>query len=218
MLRGSLRKAMTSSERLLSTRLSNLRRNLGRPPVGAAGNGKSNPRARSTRNGPQHSPRRPTSERPRRPGDYDVNGWPHTIFSPERRSPTGANGTSGTVPSPRGRLAHGRSSVPSFASGLHPLGLGGQGAISEAAVEPPHHHAHGPGLFHRQQHARVASAERFEQMPSGGADARGGSDPGKRAAGLELGHHAYSVGGIRGCSTRTGTRWRAARRPDVAPR
>src|SRR3954449_3548051 len=30
-----------------------------------------------------------------RPGDYDVNGWPLTIFSPERRSPTGANGTSG---------------------------------------------------------------------------------------------------------------------------
>jgi hypothetical protein len=37
----------------------------GRPPVGAAGNGESDPRARSTRNGPQHSPRRPTSERPR---------------------------------------------------------------------------------------------------------------------------------------------------------
>src|SRR4051812_18283922 len=32
-----------------------------------------------------------------RPGDYDVNGWPPTIFSPERRSPTGANGTSGRV-------------------------------------------------------------------------------------------------------------------------
>src|SRR3954469_7803164 len=68
---------------------------LGRSPVGAAGNGESDPRARSTRNGPQHSSRRPTSERPRRPGDYDVNGWPPTIFSPERRSPTGANGTSG---------------------------------------------------------------------------------------------------------------------------
>jgi hypothetical protein len=26
-----------------------------------------------------------------RPGDYDVNGWPRTIFSPERRSPTGAD-------------------------------------------------------------------------------------------------------------------------------
>src|SRR4051812_7990577 len=73
-----------------------LRRNPGRPPVGAAGNGESDPRARSTRNGPQHSPRRPTSERPRRPGDYDVNGWPHTIFSPERRSPKGADGTSRT--------------------------------------------------------------------------------------------------------------------------
>src|SRR4051794_2015203 len=24
-----------------------------------------------------------------RPGDYDVNGWPHTIFDPERLSPTG---------------------------------------------------------------------------------------------------------------------------------
>src|SRR3954449_8595927 len=70
----------------------------GRPPVGAAGNGKSDPRARSTRNGPQHSPRRPTSERPRRPGDYDANGWPPAIFSPERGSPTGAHGTSGRVP------------------------------------------------------------------------------------------------------------------------
>src|SRR5688500_15533693 len=28
-------------------------------------------------------------ERPRRPGDYDVNGRPRTIFSPERRSPAG---------------------------------------------------------------------------------------------------------------------------------
>jgi len=36
-----------------------------RPPVGVAGIGGSNPRARSTRNGPQHSLRRPTSERPR---------------------------------------------------------------------------------------------------------------------------------------------------------
>lgn len=70
-----------------------------------------------------------------------------------------------------------------------PLRLGGQKAISEAPVEPPHHHAHGPGLFHRQRHARVASAETIEQMPSGGADARGGSHPGERAAGLELGYH-----------------------------
>src|SRR4051812_21935597 len=83
-------------------------RNLGRPPVGAAGNGESNPRARSTRNGPQHSPRRPTSERPRRPGDYDVNGWPPAIFSPERRSPTGANGTSGQCAASCGRALAGR--------------------------------------------------------------------------------------------------------------
>src|SRR4051812_39200433 len=114
-------------------------RNLGRPPVGAAGNGESNPRARSTRNGPQHSSRRPTSERPRRPGDYDVNGWPHLIFSPERLSPAGVErdfrakvarrGTSRVgghggarsrsvtlAPGPSSRRAHGRAAH----SGLSP--------------------------------------------------------------------------------------------------
>jgi hypothetical protein len=38
------------------------------------GNSEANPRARSTRNGPQHSSRRPTVRRPQGPSEYDVNG------------------------------------------------------------------------------------------------------------------------------------------------
>lgn len=58
--------------------------------------GESDPRARSTRNGPQHSSRRPTSERPRTTRRLRRHRAAAHHFSPERRSPAGANGTSGT--------------------------------------------------------------------------------------------------------------------------
>ncbi len=38
-------------------------------------------------------------------------------------------------------------------------------------MEPSDHHAHGPGLLHRQCHTHAAGSDFLTQLPSGGMDA-----------------------------------------------